>query len=111
MSKDKTPSPQTNVTGISRELMGKIVDEVFDGAIEDARVIEEIYAVIKRHEAPHKPLLTCQCENSKTDPCIVCGKGKTLVTAEWLQKMAAREGDHDATTGTPSPQTREVGSS
>lgn len=36
---------------ISRELMGKIVDEVFDGAIEDASVIEEIYACIKRHEA------------------------------------------------------------
>lgn len=35
---------------ISRELMGKIVDEVFDGAIEDASVIEEIYACIKRHE-------------------------------------------------------------
>lgn len=36
---------------ISRELMGKIVDEVFDGAIEDASVIEEIYAAIKRHES------------------------------------------------------------
>jgi hypothetical protein len=31
---------------ISRELLGKIVDEVFDGAIEDASVIEEIYTVI-----------------------------------------------------------------
>ncbi|MCL6653537.1 hypothetical protein A6R70_14695 [Agrobacterium rubi] len=31
--------------------MGKIVDEVFDGAIEDSSVIEEIYACIKRHEA------------------------------------------------------------
>lgn len=38
-------------TAISRELMGKIVDEVFDGAIEDSRVIEEIYAIIKREEA------------------------------------------------------------
>jgi hypothetical protein len=37
---------------ISRELLGKIVDEVFDGAIEDASVIEDIYAVINRHEAP-----------------------------------------------------------
>ena len=35
---------------MSRELMGLIVDEVFDGAIEDTRVIEEIYAVIKRHD-------------------------------------------------------------
>lgn len=39
---------------ISRELMRKIVDEVFDGAIEDASVIEEIYACIKRHEAEDK---------------------------------------------------------
>ncbi|WP_197523696.1 hypothetical protein [Agrobacterium vitis] len=45
--------------------------------------------------------ITCQCENTITDPCIVCGKGKTLVTAEWLQKMAAREGDLDCTTGRP----------
>jgi len=37
---------------ISRELLGKIVDEVFDGAIEDASVIEEIYAAIKKHETP-----------------------------------------------------------
>lgn len=36
---------------ISRDLLGKIVDEVFDGAIEDASVIEEIYAAIKRHES------------------------------------------------------------
>jgi hypothetical protein len=39
----------TNV--ISRVLLGKIVDEVFGGAVEDARVIEEIYAVIKREDA------------------------------------------------------------
>ncbi|CAN7632078.1 hypothetical protein [Pararhizobium sp. LjRoot238] len=37
---------------ISRELLGKIVDEVFDGAIEDASVIEQIYAAIKKHEDP-----------------------------------------------------------
>lgn len=45
--------------------------------------------------------IACQCANTITDPCIVCGKGKTLVTAEWVQKMAAREGDLDPTTGTP----------
>lgn len=45
---EKAPQP----SGMSRELMGLIVDEVFNGAIEDASVIEEIYAVIKRHEAP-----------------------------------------------------------
>jgi hypothetical protein len=37
---------------ISSELLGKIVDDVFDGAIEDASVIEDIYAAIKRHEDP-----------------------------------------------------------
>lgn len=36
---------------ISRALLGKIADEVFGGAIEDASVIEEIFAVIKREEA------------------------------------------------------------
>ncbi|TRB00434.1 MULTISPECIES: hypothetical protein [Rhizobium/Agrobacterium group] len=36
---------------ISRALLGKIVDDVFGGAIEDSSVIEEIYAVIKREEA------------------------------------------------------------
>jgi|GEM_PF-4765121 len=35
---------------ISRQLLGKIIDEVFDGGIEDASVIEEIYASIKKHE-------------------------------------------------------------
>lgn len=37
---------------MSRELMGKIVDEVFDGAIEDASVIEQIYEAIKKHDTP-----------------------------------------------------------
>lgn len=31
---------------ISRALLGQIVDEVFDGAIEDVSVIEDIYRVI-----------------------------------------------------------------
>lgn len=35
---------------ISRELLGKIVDEVFDGGLEDASVVEDIYRVIKREE-------------------------------------------------------------
>lgn len=47
-----------NAPKISRELMGKIVDEVFDGAIEDCSVIEEIYAAIKRHEADEHPTTT-----------------------------------------------------
>jgi hypothetical protein len=39
------------VSELSRELLGKIVDEVFDGAIEDASVIEDIYRVIAREQA------------------------------------------------------------
>lgn len=49
-----------NAPKISRELMGKIVDEVFDGAIEDCSVIEEIYAAIKRHEADEHPTTTAK---------------------------------------------------
>lgn len=55
-----TQSPEHGVVAItgtypiSRELLGKIVDDVFDGAIEDASVIEQIYAAIKKHE-PHPP--------------------------------------------------------
>lgn len=33
-------------TEISRDLLGRIVDQVFDGAIEDATVVEDIYRVI-----------------------------------------------------------------
>jgi hypothetical protein len=41
---------------IPRDLLGKIVDEVFDGAIEDATVIEDIYRVIARSvAAPEEP--------------------------------------------------------
>ncbi|WP_320196236.1 hypothetical protein RMR10_004585 [Agrobacterium rosae] len=43
---------------MKRSLMGKIVDEVFDGGIEDPSIIEKIYAVIDREEI--KPL---QLEN------------------------------------------------
>ncbi len=49
-------------------------------------------------------VLTCQCANTITDPCIVCGKGKTLVTADWLQKMAAKEGDLEVGVGRPSAE-------
>ncbi|TAA54587.1 hypothetical protein [Shinella sp. JR1-6] len=34
---------------MDRDLLGKIIDDVFDGAIEDASVIEDIYASIARH--------------------------------------------------------------
>jgi len=34
---------------ISRQLLGKIVDEIFDGTIEDCSVIEDIYRVIAAH--------------------------------------------------------------
>ena len=46
---------------------------------------------VKANGAQVQSVLTCQCANTITDPCIICGKGKTLVTAEWLQKMAAKE--------------------
>ncbi|MCW0979396.1 hypothetical protein OK142_01120 [Agrobacterium sp. BT-220-3] len=35
---------------MKKALLAKIVDEVFDGEIEDASVIEKIYAVIEREE-------------------------------------------------------------
>ncbi|WP_454686884.1 hypothetical protein [Agrobacterium leguminum] len=73
-------------TTISRELMGKIVDEVFDGAIEDASVIEEIYAVIKREEA----------NLSKVD------EQKPLdlnITQDWFEKRSALEADHEIGAG------------
>lgn len=47
------PLPSREVSGkasMSRELLGAVVDDVFDGAIEDPSVIEDIYASIKRHE-------------------------------------------------------------
>lgn len=37
---------------IPRDLLAQVVDEVFDGAIEDATVIEDIYRVIARSVAP-----------------------------------------------------------
>lgn len=40
---------------IPRDLLGKIIDEVFDGAIEDASVIEDIYRVIARECQPAMP--------------------------------------------------------
>ncbi|AJE99605.1 hypothetical protein [Pandoraea apista] len=40
---------------IPRDLLAQVVDEVFDGAIEDATVIEDIYRVIARSVAPPPP--------------------------------------------------------
>lgn len=37
---------------ITREMLGMIIDEVFDGGIEDASVIEDIYRVIARSATP-----------------------------------------------------------
>lgn len=39
---------------ISRQLLGKIVDEVFSGAIEDVEVIEDIYRMIAKNQSEHK---------------------------------------------------------
>lgn len=68
-----------NTPGISRELMGKIVDEVFGGAIEDCSVIEEIYAVIKHHEAEEYPTTTVNLLPSESPWQWWAGAGE-----EWL---------------------------
>ncbi len=78
------------MTTMDRTLLGKIVDDVFDGAIEDASVIEAIYDAIKKHEQAPAPVdggtLPFQCTNVAQDDscptgypsllCDVCdGKG------------------------------------
>ncbi|MQB09576.1 hypothetical protein DXT96_06865 [Agrobacterium sp. ICMP 6402] len=73
-------------TAISRELMGKIVDEVFDGAIEDASVIEDIYAVIKREEST-------QSKIDERKPLDL------TITQDWFEKRAALEADHEIGAG------------
>ncbi|TQN55356.1 DUF551 domain-containing protein [Agrobacterium tumefaciens] len=73
-------------TAISRELMGKIVDEVFDGAIEDTSVIEEIYAVIKREEAALSKVPVPKPLDLK-------------ITQDWFEKRAALEADHEIGAG------------
>lgn len=40
---------------IPRDLLGKIVDEVFDGAVEDTGAIEDIYRVIVQELQPAMP--------------------------------------------------------
>jgi len=66
------------ITVIPRELLARVVDEVFNGAIKDTSVIEEIYAVIKRVEADQELTdaqralyfcLTCQWYASDVDCC------------------------------------------
>ncbi len=59
---------------ISRALLGKIVDEIFGGAIEDASAIEEIFAVIKREEAA-----LSAAESVKTAPSVA------VKALEWTQ--------------------------
>lgn len=48
MSRSKQLDKAALSPDISRDLLGKVIDEVFDGAIEDATVIEDIYRVITR---------------------------------------------------------------
>lgn len=73
-----------NAPKICRELMGKIVDEVFDGAIEDCSVIEEIYAAIKRHEADEHPTTTAK---------VVVPEGWALVPIKPSREMT-KSGEH-----------------
>lgn len=70
-------------------------------AVRAARILSALVATPPTPSAEAPRLLTCQCAKSITDPCIVCGKGKTLVTVEWLTKMAAREGDLEIGVGRP----------
>jgi len=49
--KAEVPAPAVAMPSeIPRDLLGKIVDEVFDGAIEDPSVIEDVYRVIAREQ-------------------------------------------------------------
>jgi|GEM_PF-6811783 len=49
---ERLRSVQVLPPSISRQLLGKIVDEVFNGAIEDCSVIEDIYRSIAAHHQP-----------------------------------------------------------
>jgi len=66
------------MTTIPNAILAKVVDEVFGGAVENANVIPEIYAVIKREEAlAEKPqalralyfCLTCRWHAVDVDCC------------------------------------------
>jgi hypothetical protein len=53
----KQPEHADSIT-MPRTLLGKIVDEVFHGAIEDSAVIEDIYRVIMRERGEAEPVAT-----------------------------------------------------
>lgn len=53
---------------ISRDLLGKIVDEVFDGAIEDASVIEDVYRVIVREQQAAPAVVNQQVTTAAVAP-------------------------------------------
>lgn len=72
---------------ISRDLLGKIVDEVFDGAIEDASVIEEIYAAITRHES-----LSPLPQVVGHETCDRC-QGNGEIVTDWERYKHPHEGD------------------
>jgi len=84
---------------ISRALLGKIVDEVFDGAIEDASVIEEIYAAIKRHEAA-SPL---------ADVLSVIDAGNSITVHFCEIKSAKAFRDALPVAATPAPSSQVIG--
>ena len=81
----RTSVPVTMPPEISRDLLGKIVDEVFDGAIEDASVIEDVYRVIAREYRTAPAVVNQQvttaatCNHEWTDDgqhllvCTACG--------------------------------------
>ena len=53
---------------ISRDLLGKIVDEVFDGAIEDPSVIEDVYRVIVREQLAAPAVVNQQVTTAAVAP-------------------------------------------
>lgn len=96
---------------ISRELLGKIVDDVFGGAIEDAAVIEEIYAAIKRHENPapadHEPIGYVSTQTLAELLHDNSGEYKITATHDLMSDdMIAIYTAPDAHPGTPAPSDR-----
>ena len=61
---DKAALPSS----ISRDLLGRIIDECFDGAIEDCSVIEDIYSAIVRYAKECAPQPAANAEPRDDDP-------------------------------------------
>lgn len=71
-----------------RELMEMIVDEVFDGAIEDASVIEQIYDVIYRDEIINLKNLACRNHEGRRLDKIAIGAATEVLEKHGLMDEA-----------------------